>query len=122
MQCNTNYTASNQNHNYLNLNVLSQYKSIFKKKIILGLSDHTSGHNSVLGAIALGAKVIEKHFTDNNNRVGPDHKFSMNQNMEKNDNRKQITRNSLGDGYKKIEQNERQAVIVQRRAIRAKNS
>ena len=31
----------------------------------------------MLGSIALGAKVIEKHFTDSNNRKGPDHKFSL---------------------------------------------
>ena len=48
MQCNTNYTASGKNHHYLNLNVLNQYRSIFKEKVILGLSDHTEGHNSVL--------------------------------------------------------------------------
>ena len=35
------------------------------------------GHASVLGAIAMGARVIEKHFTDDNSRLGPDHKFSM---------------------------------------------
>ena len=43
------------------------------KNLIIGLSDHTPGHTTVLGAIALGAKIIEKHLTDNNNRVGPDH-------------------------------------------------
>ena len=52
----------------------------FKKEfdnIILGLSDHTPGHTTVLGAVALGASVIEKHFTDDVSRDGPDHKFSM---------------------------------------------
>ena len=44
----------------------------------MGLSDHTPGHTTVLGAITLGAKIIEKHFTDDNERDGPDHKFSMN--------------------------------------------
>ena len=121
MQCNTNYTASIENHHHLNLNVLNQYRSIFREKIILGLSDHTEGHNSVLGAIAIGARVVEKHFTDDNNRIGPDHKFSMNPKSWK----KMITEsrkleNSLGDGFKKIEQNEAKAAIVQRRAIRAK--
>ena len=38
----------------------------------------TQGHETVLGAIALGARVVEKHFTDDNEREGPDHKFSMN--------------------------------------------
>ena len=75
MQCNTNYTADHENHNHLNLNVLSNLKKYLKDKVILGLSDHTFGHNSVLGAVALGARVVEKHFTDNNNRQGPDHKI-----------------------------------------------
>ena len=121
MQCNTNYTASIKNHHYLNLNVLNQYRSIFKEKVILGLSDHTEGHNSVLGAIAIGARVVEKHFTDDNNRVGPDHKFSMNpKKLEKMITESRKLENSLGDGLKKIEKNEIQASVVQRRAIRAK--
>ncbi len=121
MQCNTNYTASGNNYKYLNLNVLKQYKSIFKNKVILGLSDHTAGNNSVLGAIALGARVVEKHFTDDNNRVGPDHKFSMNPKTW----RKMVDESrklefSLGTGMKIIEKNEQKSVVVQRRAIRAK--
>lgn len=120
MQCNTNYTADHDNHNYLNLNVLKQFKEIFKDKIILGLSDHTLGHNSVLGAVALGARVIEKHFTDNNNRIGPDHKFSMNPvTWKKMVDETRILESSLGDGNKVIEENEKESVIVQRRSIRA---
>lgn len=120
MQCNTNYTGEKNNFNFLNLNVLKTYKKIFNNKIILGLSDHTYGHTSVLGAVALGARVIEKHFTDDNSRTGPDHRFSINpsdwedmvletRNLEK----------SLGDGKKKIELNEKKSEIIQRRAIRA---
>jgi N-acetylneuraminate synthase len=71
MQCNTNYTASEENFNYINLNVLKSYRKKFKN-IILGLSDHTLGHSTVLGAISLGAKIIEKHFTLSNNDQGPD--------------------------------------------------
>ena len=77
MQCNTNYTASKKNFSYINLNVLKSFKKTFNN-CILGLSDHTFGHETVLGAISLGARVIEKHFTDDNRRIGPDHKFSMN--------------------------------------------
>ena len=80
MQCNTNYTAENNNFNYINLNVLKTFKKRYPK-ILLGLSDHTAGHSTVLGAIALGARMVEKHFTENNNREGPDHKFSMNPNL-----------------------------------------
>ena len=54
MQCNTNYTNSLKNFNYINLNVLKKYKKIFKNRVILGLSDHTPGHSTVLGAISLG--------------------------------------------------------------------
>jgi len=121
MQCNTNYTASNKNNKFLNLNVLKLYKKIFKDTVILGLSDHTFGHNSVLGAVAMGARVIEKHFTDDNNRKGPDHKFSMNpKTWRRMVEETRVLENSLGDGYKKIEENENQSAIVQRRAIRAK--
>ncbi len=120
MQCNTNYTAESENNNFLNLNVLNQYKKIFKNKVILGLSDHTAGHNSVLGAVALGARVVEKHFTDNNNRQGPDHKFSMNPvTWKKMVEETRKLEMSLGDGKKTIEKNERESVIVQRRSIRA---
>ena len=77
MQCNTNYTTSLENFKYINLNVLKTFKKLYPD-LILGLSDHTPGHSTVLGAVALGAKIIEKHFTDENEREGPDHKFSMN--------------------------------------------
>ena len=121
MQCNTNYTADKKNLKYLNLNVLKKFKKFFGKKVILGLSDHTHGHTSVLGAVALGARVVEKHFTDDNNREGPDHLFSMNPSTW----RKMVeeTRNlesAFGDGNKKIEKNENQSSIVQRRCIRSK--
>ena len=79
MQCNTNYTGADKNYSYINLNVLKTYKKNFPE-CILGLSDHTPGHTTVLGSIALGARVIEKHFTDDTNKDGPDHKFSMDPN------------------------------------------
>ena len=85
------------------------------------MSDHTFGNNSVLGSIALGARVIEKHFTDNNNRSGPDHKFSMNPNTwKKMIIESRILEKSLGDGNKKIEFNERESSVIQRRSIRAR--
>ena len=120
MQCNTNYTASNENFEYLNLNVLKTYKKLFKNKVILGLSDHTGGHASVLAAVALGARVIEKHFTDDNSRQGPDHPFSMNPKTWKEMVKQtRFVEKALGDGLKKVENNEKKSVLVQRRAIRA---
>ena len=88
-------------------------------KMILGLSDHTPGHSTVLGAVALGARVIEKHFTDNVNRTGPDHAFSMGpQDWKEMVGRTRELENALGNGVKKIEVNEEQTAILQRRAIR----
>ena len=120
MQCNTNYTASLKNFNYINLNVLKTYADIYPGAI-LGLSDHTSGHSTVLGAVSLGARVIEKHFTDSTEREGPDHKFSMTPNsFREMINRTRELEMSLGDGKKVIEENEKETVIVQRRCIRAR--
>lgn len=120
MQCNTNYTAEKKNFNYINLNVLKTFAKKYPK-IILGLSDHTIGHATVLGAIALGARMVEKHFTDKNDKEGPDHKFSMNpKSWKEMIERSRELENSLGSGEKIIEKNENETVILQRRAIRTK--
>lgn len=118
MQCNTNYTASLENFKHIHLNVLKTYHKIYPN-IVLGLSDHTPGHSTVLGAIALGAKMIEKHFTDNTDREGPDHKFSMDTNTwrEMVDRTRELE-NAIGETEKNIEQNELETVVLQRRSIR----
>jgi sialic acid synthase SpsE len=117
MQCNTNYTGSQKNFDYINLNVLKKFKELYPESI-LGLSDHTPGHSTVLGSIALGATVIEKHFTDNNNNQGPDHFFAMNPRSwrEMVDRSSELYR-SLGDGVKRIEHNEKESFMVQRRSL-----
>lgn len=122
MQCNTNYTASQENFKYINLNVLKTFATLYPE-MVLGLSDHTSGHSTVLGAVALGARVIEKHFTDDNDRIGPDHKFAMNPKTWKEmvDRTRELEQ-ALGNGTKIIEDNEKDTVIVQRRSIRLKKS
>lgn len=119
MQCNTNYTAGLENLNYLQLNVLRTYEAMYPG-VVLGLSDHMPGHVSVLGAVALGVRVIEKHFTDSNDREGPDHAFAMNPATwrEMVDRTRELEA-CLGDGEKKIEPNERETAIVQRRCVRA---
>ena len=58
------------------MNVLNLYRDEYPD-VILGLSDHTIGHSTVLGAITLGARVIEKHFTNNKRKKGNDHYHSM---------------------------------------------
>ena len=117
MQCNTNYTNSEDNFNYLNLKVLATYAKMFPN-VVLGLSDHTPGHVAVLGAVALGARVIEKHFTDDNNRVGPDHKFSLNPNdWSKMVSDVRTLEKAIGDGKKNVENNELASLIVQQRSL-----
>ena len=69
MQCNTNYTASESNYDHLNINVLKTLGTMYPN-VILGLSDHTQSPAPVVGAVALGARVIERHFTDSNDREG----------------------------------------------------
>lgn len=119
MQCNTNYTLDADKYKYVNLNVLTTFKNRFPN-VVLGLSDHTLGHATVLGAVTLGARVIEKHFTDDNERDGPDHKFAMNPLTWRTmvDNANEVYY-ALGDGIKRVEENEDQAIIVQRRSLRA---
>ena len=118
MQCNTNYTGSLENFKYIQLNVLRSFQAMYPK-MILGLSDHTPGHSTVLGAVALGASVIEKHFTDDVNRVGPDHAFSMDpKSWKEMVERTRELENALGNDIKKIEDNEKKTAVLQRRAIR----
>ena len=119
MQCNTNYTGSMDNFKFVNLNVIKQFEVIWPN-MILGLSDHTPGHTAVLGAVSLGARVIEKHFTDNNDRIGPDHKFALNPKTWSE--MVLATRElelALGDGIKRVEKNELETVVIQRQALRS---
>lgn len=122
LQCNTNYTGNSDNYRNVNLNVLKTYKKEFPETV-LGLSDHTPGNSAVLGAITLGARIIEKHFTDDKFREGPDHGFALDQK----DWREMVDRSrelelALGDGIKKVEDNEKETVVLQRRGIYLKHS
>ncbi|HEY5982528.1 MAG TPA: N-acetylneuraminate synthase family protein [Anaerolineales bacterium] len=119
MQCNTNYTASAENYDHVHLNVLRTYATMFPD-VVLGLSDHTHGNATVLGAVALGARVIERHFTDDNSREGPDHKFALNPAdwAHMVDETRQLER-ALGSPDKFIAQNEQETKVVQRRCLRA---
>lgn len=119
MQCNTNYTASLENFKHIHLRVLETYRTMFPD-VVLGLSDHTPGHATTLGAVALGARVVEKHFTDDNKREGPDHPFSMTpQGWREMVDRTRELEYALGSPQKFVADNEQQTVVVQRRCLRA---
>ena len=119
MQCNTNYTASLENFDHVHLRVLETYRLMFPN-VVLGLSDHTPGHAAVLGAVALGARAVEKHFTDDNDRIGPDHKFALNPDAwaDMVENTRRLER-ALGCADKFVAQNEQETVVLQRRCLRA---
>jgi N-acetylneuraminate synthase len=119
MQCNTNYTGSRENLAYVNLRVINTFASMYPG-LVLGLSDHTPGHVTVLGAVTLGARAIEKHFTDDRSREGPDHPFSMDPaGWREMVDRTRDLESALGNGEKKVEANEQETVVIQRRSLRA---
>ena len=156
MQCNTNYTANKkedisltkERFSNINLKVLETFFKIWPK-VSLGLSDHTHGDLTVLGAVGLyNCSAVEKHFTLDNTKIGQDHSFSMmpdewlsmventetlKKEIKKSDSFeercqkiKNIAKDGefldliIGDGVKKLSENEENTVIVQRRSIRAK--
>lgn len=119
MQCNTNYTGSPENFRHIHLRVLENFRLVFPD-VVLGLSDHTQGHATVLGAVALGARMVEKHFTDDTSRVGPDHPFSMTPATWRDmvDRTRELEA-ALGQAAKEVAENEKETVVIQRRCVRA---
>ncbi|MBU2540201.1 N-acetylneuraminate synthase family protein [Patescibacteria group bacterium] len=71
LHCISSYPASAEE---VNLKRIKTIKDSFK--IVVGFSDHAEGILASVGAVVLGAKVVEKHFTLNKNMSGPDHWFS----------------------------------------------
>jgi len=72
LQCTANYPISDAE---VNLSIIKAFKNYFN--ILVGFSDHTMGIGAAPYAVAVGAKVIEKHFTVDKKLVGPDHKASL---------------------------------------------
>jgi len=118
LQCITNYPSKIES---ANIKVMETYKQAFGT--IIGYSDHTPGDTVVLGAIALGAKVIEKHFTLNKADKGPDHPHSMEPQefafMVKHIRDMEL---ALGTGRKEVVEEEEETVVVQRRGLYAKTN
>lgn len=119
LQCNTNYTGDKDNFRHLHLNVLKSFAATWPG-MVLGLSDHTQGMVPVLGAVALGARIVERHFTDDRSRTGPDHAFATDPSAwrEMVDGTRELEA-SLGECVKDVAANERETRILQRRALRA---
>tara|TARA_Y100000590_G_scaffold470461_1_gene665359 strand:+ start:3395 stop:4399 length:1005 start_codon:yes stop_codon:yes gene_type:complete len=113
MHCNTEYPTPLRDAN------LKAMLTIKKKyNVNVGYSDHTEGIEASLGAVALGAKIIEKHITINKNLPGPDHKASITGNEFKKMSEiiKKITL-SLGSGIKKPSPSEKKNISIARNSI-----
>ncbi|MDR0185535.1 N-acetylneuraminate synthase [Prevotella brunnea] len=113
LHCNTQYPTPFED---VNLRAMLTIKNNFGVEI--GYSDHTRGVEVPIAAVALGAKVIEKHFTLNRLLPGPDHKAS----LEPDELKMMVTaiRNiekALGDGEKKITTSERANILIARKSI-----
>lgn len=113
LHCSTDYPTPMED---VNLKVMSVLKTKFETEV--GYSDHTSGIEVPIAAVALGAKVIEKHITLDRTLSGPDHKASLEpqefkfmvksiRNIE----------NALGNGIKRISDNEEKNKLVSRKSI-----
>ncbi|PHX73811.1 MAG: N-acetylneuraminate synthase [Chitinophagaceae bacterium] len=116
LHCTTAYPAP---MNDVNLSAMISIQEAFG--VSVGYSDHSEGIEVAIAAVALGAKVIEKHFTLDKTLPGPDHKAS----LEPDELKKMITaiRNielALGDGVKKIMPSELKNRQVARQSIVAK--
>ena len=115
MHCVSSYPAKIQDYN---LNVLSGWRE--KYSYPLGLSDHTESDTVSIAAVALGACVIEKHFTLDKNMPGPDQKLSLNPAEFSGLVRScRDAFDSLGDGRKKCSESELPARNGGRRSLHA---
>lgn len=113
LHCNTEYPTP---FNDVNLLAMHHIKKVINKPI--GYSDHTIGIEVPIAAVALGATVIEKHFTLDKNMKGPDHKASLDPTELKN--MVKAIRNiekSLGDGIKKRTPSEEKNCSIARKSI-----
>lgn len=113
LHCNTEYPTPFSD---VNLKAMQVIKDAFGVNV--GYSDHTRGIEVPIAAVALGATVIEKHFTLDRNMSGPDHKAS----LEPDELRAMVLaiRNielAIGDGFKKPSPSEKKNIAIARRSI-----
>ena len=116
LHCTTEYPTP---FDEVNLKAMLTIKDTFKVKI--GYSDHTKGLEVPIAAVALGATVIEKHFTLDCNMDGPDQKASLEpQELKSMVESIRHIESSLGDGIKKPTKSEQKNKVIARKSIIAK--
>lgn len=116
LHCNTEYPTPYED---VNLRAMLTLKEKFGVRV--GYSDHTQGIEVPIAAVALGAEIIEKHFTLDHNMEGPDHKASLEP-----DELKQMvdgirkTEKALGNGIKTASPSEKKNIQIARKSIVAR--
>ncbi len=118
LHCNTEYPTPFED---VNLKAMETLKETFHVKV--GYSDHTQGIEIPIAAVALGAEVIEKHFTLDRSMAGPDHKAS----LEPDELKEMVKaiRNieiALGNGEKRPSKSEKKNITIARKSIVAKKN
>ena len=116
LHCNTEYPTPFEDVNLLAMDALRK-----EFGVEVGYSDHTRGIEVPIAAVALGAAVIEKHFTLDRSMAGPDHKASLE--PEELQQMVQSIRNvevALGDGIKQPSEAEQKNIKIARKSIVAK--
>lgn len=116
LHCNTQYPTPMKD---VNLKAMEELATKFKCRI--GYSDHTQGIEVPIAAVAMGAKIIEKHFTLDKGMEGPDHAASLN--PEELRQMVQAIRNieqALGDGKKVPSNSEKENRVPARKSIVAR--
>ena len=113
LHCNTEYPTPMED---VNLNAMLTIQNELGVRV--GYSDHTLGIEVPIAAVAMGATVIEKHFTLNRDMNGPDHKAS----LEPDELRLMVNsirniESALGDGIKKPSNSEKKNILVARKSI-----
>ena len=113
LHCNTEYPTP---WNDVNLRAMNDIATRFN--VPVGYSDHTKGIEVPIAAVALGATVIEKHFTLDNNLPGPDHKASLEpQQLKAMVDAIRHIEQALGNGVKQISESERKNIAIARKSI-----
>ena len=113
LHCNTEYPTPFED---VNLRAMLELQSKFQCKV--GYSDHTSGIVVPIAAVAMGAFIIEKHFTLNRNMEGPDHKASLEPNeLIEMVNAIRSVEKALGSGKKVVSNSERKNIAIARKSI-----
>ncbi len=116
LQCVTNYPSSFENANIRAMPMLRE-----KFNCLVGYSDHTPGYIVPLGTVALDGCIVEKHFTDDKTRQGPDHPFAMDgKDFKLMVENIRLLEKALGKPIKDLYPEEEETVVLQRRCIRAK--